>query len=328
MKHKYYYEITAKDDYDLGLQKGELFGEVAREKLKRASSEANWKKRIEAFQVYLPYIKDYFPQYLRELEGYAKASNIDFLSFWTMGLETDIEYVEKCSIMVTNNGKLLAHTEDWEVGSEDLICLLKKTVNGITNLEFFYYNTLGGVSCSVNSFGWVMATNTMTHTDHQVGITRDVIGRWLSETHDLEKDFKRLQTFQRANGYNHVFTNLEGHVYDLECSATEAVLLQPDVPYAHTNHYLDPSLKKYEQNDNSTGTYERYDDACKLVKPHMILNELTHVVSNTSEGTKDSLFNERTIGRMITDLEQRIARVWMKREENLGWIDYPLDFIR
>ena len=40
-----------------------------------------------------------------------------------------------------------------------------------------------------------------------------------------------------------------------------------------------------------------------------------------------SIFNERTIGRFVIDLENRIAKVWLKREEDLGWLDYPLDFM-
>ena len=35
MKHKNYYEIIARDNYDLGLQTGKLFGKITRSSLEK-----------------------------------------------------------------------------------------------------------------------------------------------------------------------------------------------------------------------------------------------------------------------------------------------------
>src|SRR3989344_4297026 len=142
MKHKNYFEITAKDNYDLGIQKGELFGEFARQALSQRQDENSWLKKIKLAKSEFDLTKNHFPQYIEEIEGYAKASRISVPEFWTISLEDDFDYVdEKCTTIVTNNGRLLSHNEDWENGSEDKICLLKKTVGNVTTLEFFYINT-------------------------------------------------------------------------------------------------------------------------------------------------------------------------------------------
>lgn len=328
MKHKYYYEITAKDNYALGLLRGELFTDAAWTSYKRKKENKNWKKKRELSKPYFDITKKHFPNLIDELKGYAKAADIAFADFWTMSLEDDFDYLdeEHCTSVITNKGLLISHNEDWEKDSQDVICLLKKTLSDVTTFELFYYNTLGGASICVNSHGYVMTINTLTHTDYQVGVPRNVIARWLSETQNVEKDFQRLTTIKRSKGYNHLFTNTKGDVWDIECSATKQALITPQVPYVHTNHFTADRLLLFEEDDDTTGTHERYNVAKKLVKPHMSMDELMRITNN-HDGSNDSIMNERTIGKMVIDLQEKIAKVWLKREKHLGWIAYPLDFL-
>ncbi len=325
MQHKNYFEITTKDNYDLGLQKGKLFGDFARETFLQRKKEHNWIQKVEVAKLEFDITKNQFPQYIEEIEGYAKASNISLPEFWTISLEDDFDYTdEKCTTVVTNNGKLLSHNEDWEKGSENKIYLLKKTVGSLTTLEFFYINTLGGASVCLNSNGYAMTINTMDSTDRQVGIPRNVIARWLSETKNIKEDFEKLKTVKRSFGYNHIFVNIKGEVWDLESTATEQVLSTPTLPYVHTNHYLVKELQKFEEPRDSGSTYSRYQSACTNVKDNMTVEMLTQLATDNSQGKDMSIYNERTIGRFVIDLEDRLAKVWLKREEDLGWLDYPL----
>lgn len=328
MQHKNYFEITAKDNFDLGTQRGELFGKFAQQTLLQRKKEKNWAKKVELAKSEFNLTKNYFPQYIEEIEGYAKASRISVPEFWTLSLEDDFDHLdEKCTTIVTNNGKLLSHNEDWEKGSEDKICLLKKTVKGLTTLEFFYINTLGGASVCINSYGFVMTINTMDSVDRQTGVPRNVIARWLSETQNIEKDFEKLKAIKRSLGYNHIFVNRKGEVWDLESTATKQVLTKPTLPYVHTNHYLVKELEQYEDTNNPGSTYARHQVACTKVRPHMTTDELIQLTTDNSEGNDMSIFNERTIGRFVIDIENRLAKVWLKREENVGWLKYSLDFM-
>lgn len=49
-------------------------------------------------------------------------------------------------------------------------------------------------------------------------------------------------------------------------------------------------------------------------------------MSDNSKGSKVSVFNERTIARVIVDLERSMAYVWLLRESEKGWIEYDIDF--
>lgn len=327
MLHDHYYEIAAETPYELGLKRGELFGDVARETLIRNKYERTWLKKLELSQASFTLTQRHFPQLIEELKGYAEGSHISLSDFWTMSLEDDFDDVDKCTTIVTNNGLLISHNEDWDEVSEDNICVLKKSLRGVTTFELFYYNTLGGASACINSYGISMMINTLTHTDRQIGVPRNVIARWLSETKNPEADFEKMKDIPRSLGYDHIFASSKGQVWNIESSATAQVLEKPDLPFVHTNHFLTKELVGFEENDDSTGTYERYEQACKNVREKMTVDELISLNSTTNNNEKDSIMNNRTIGRMVIDFAGRVAKIWLKREKEKGWVDYPLEFL-
>ena len=103
---------------------------------------------------------------------------------------TDIEFHEKCTTFVINNGQKLSPIMKIGKDSKNDIYILRKTIKDTTLLELYYYNTLGGISISINSFGLVQAINTLEHIDSQIGVPRNIIARWLSETKDPEMDYE------------------------------------------------------------------------------------------------------------------------------------------
>lgn len=59
----------------------------------------------------------------------------------------------------------------------------------------------------------------------------------------------------------------------------------------------------------------------------MSVKDLIALQNDSLNGPQKSLMNERTIGKMVIDFEYMIAKLWLLREKELGWIDYSLDFI-
>ena len=270
----------------------------------------------------------FFPQYISELKGLAKGASVDVKELWTLSMEGDINFVEneKCTSIITNKGKLVSHNEDWGKDSKDAICILEKTVGDLTVFELYYYNTLGGCSVGINSYGYVHGVNTLTHSGSQCGVPRNIIARWLSETKNPEEDFEKIKKISRQLGYNHYFVSVRGFVWNIETTHSHQVLEKPKLPYVHTNHYLS-ELKEFEKNNNSTGTKQRYKDALKSVKSKMSFDELINLTSDISRGSKLSVFNERTIGRVVFDLVNKIVKVWLLREKDKGWVDYDIGFV-
>ncbi len=326
--HTHFFTVQADTNYDLGLQLGSHFQSQIQAKMDAIVHDEAWAQRLERAKDYLAATETYFPQYVAEIRGYAKGAGVDFLAFWAGSLEDEFSYYrgERCTSIITNDGTLIAHNEDWAKDAADQICILQKTVGDLTIFELNYFVTLGGNSASINSHGYVQLINTLTHADWQLGVPRNVIARFMSETRDPASDFEKLKTVRRSTGYNHILVSLDGSMWNIEATAQQQVLLEPLAPFVHTNHYRSGQLQPYEANAALT-TQRRYRVASKRVRPHMTAQGLVDLTSDTAQGPDLSIFNERTIARMLIDLEQRVAHCWLAREADKGWVAYPLTFL-
>lgn len=327
-KHTNFLTVQAATNYELGLQLGSHFRPQVQAKMEGIVRDDTWAKQLERAKEYLAATEASFPQYVEEIGGYAKGAGVDFLEFWAQSLEDEFSYYRDghCTSIITNGGQIIFHNEDWAKDAADQICILQKTVGGLTIFELNYFVTLGGNSASINSHGYVQLINTLTHRDWQPGVPRNVIARFMSETSDPASDFNKLKTIRRSTGYNHNIISLSGHIWNIETTAQQQVLLEPSVPFVHTNHYLSEQMQVYEANAALT-TRRRYQIASEQVRLHMTIQDLIDIASDTSQGPDLSVFNERTIARMVIDLEQRIAHCWLAREADKGWIAYPLTLL-
>jgi hypothetical protein len=266
-----------------------------------------------------------FPGLISEMRGYAEAAGVSFRDAWLLSLEDELflRQAGRCSTLVANQGKLMAHNEDWDEKAQDAICVLKKSLNGLSIFELFYMNTLGGNAVSVNSHGIAQAVNTLTHADMQTGVPRNVIARWLSETGSPEADYINLKNVPRASGYSHTLISRDGAIWNIECSAREQRLCRPAAPYVHTNHYIS-ELSRLEQEDNSTGSLDRYRFLSSHAEDTMPADRVRELMGNQSEGGTAGVFNDRTIARMLVDFNNMDIFVWLRREDARGWVRYPL----
>jgi hypothetical protein len=329
MAHKNYFEIRAHNYYDLGLQKGRAFGGHLRDSIKERYKEfQRYKKYSREFQPRISASTEAFPHLAEELEGYARGAGVNVLDLWLLCLEDELMLENyKCTTLVTNGGALIAHNEDWAADARNDICILKKTVGDLTVLELFYLSTLGGNSASVNSHGFTQTINTLNHTDTQAGVPRNIIARWLSETKAPRDDYDILSRIQRSSGYNHNLVGPDGKIWNIECSARKQALAFPKYPFVHTNHFL-TELSSLEDSDEDEGTVQRYDCACCAARDPMSVDLVMNLLNDSSGGLKAGVFNERTIARIIIDIENNDAYIWLLREKKRGWVKYKLDFLR
>ncbi len=328
MPHASYLEVTAGSNRELGLALGRRFGESLRRELKERSGSLPGVAEVAAGRAYLTFTATAFPQYIQELEGYAEGAEVPFELLWARSLEDELwgMRAEKCTSVVTNRGKLIGHSEDWLPDSQDGLWILKKTIGGLTILELYYQHTLGGQAVSINSRGFVQLVNTLWPRDRQLGIPKNVIARWLSETADPVGDLEKLAKLRRSGGYSHTLVSREGKVWNVECTARNQLVTRPRLPYVHANHYL-TELKVREAAEDLSSSQRRYAAAVTRAKEEMGRAEMEALLEDQSMGPINSIFNARTIGKVIIDLEQKIARIWLKREAEKGWIDYQLDFL-
>lgn len=321
---KNYFEFTAKNNFELGLQMGLAFRRQSRKRFARQKKSKNWTKRVTLAQKFLVPTKKHFPHLIEELEGYALGAKIGFLELWAASLEDDLD-AGRCTTIITNRGRLIGHSEDF-AGAKNDIALVKKTIGSLTILEIFYFNTLGGNAVGVNSHGVIHVTNSLYPTDNTLGIPKNVIARWLSETKNPTANFGELHSLPRASGYNYNFINLRGEITNIETTARRALLTRVTAPFCHTNHYL-TALKKYE-GYNKTSSFRRYEKAAELIRPAMKIAEIQTVLADTSKGKTNSIRNKETVGNIIFNIDEPAMHVWLLVENARGFTKFKLDFIK
>jgi len=328
MLHANYHEVTGADAAACGRQLGRLFGHKAREYIKDEQTSRGWRRRKAEAERYLVATARYFPEYIEELQAYSKVARVSFLDLWTMSIGDELDDAEKCTTVVTNNGRLIAHNEDWDADAVEDICILKRTCADMTTLELYYYGSpLGGTALSICSRGYVQAINSLNQVDHRMGIPKIIIARRLSELADVRQELSDLLDLPRASGFAHTLVNRHGSVTAVECSARRQSIHNPKLPFVHTNHVLDDRLKGVQGELDGQSTFERYDAARRLVTPTMDRAALTEVTGDSTRGPTNSILNQNTIARAFLDLDRRVASFWLRREARKGWVDYPIEFM-
>ncbi len=322
MTHTNYYKVDAASHFDLGSRLGYLFKPSFKNRF------SNHGKQSVSFEdEYLQIVTQHFPEFIEEMRGYAQSIGIDFRIYWRIYLNLDLsKTIEKCTSCFSRDGLIIGHNEDnYEFLSEH-IALLQKSINGVSIFELHYYNSLGGDACSINSHGYVQTINTLHQSGNSLGVPRNIIARWLSETQNPQSDFIKLQSMKRDLGYSHTFGNVKGKVLNIESTSNNAHLVRPKLPYVHTNHYL-TSLAKYEARLNTGNSHERYQFASSHLLNVETAQDMMSLLEQVSLLPSNNYRESKTIARMVFDLKRKEVWGWLEREKSKGWICYPIQFL-
>lgn len=324
--HKNLYKFRAGSNYELGLMMGTQFRLEASQAI-AGSNGLDWGEKVDIAKKMYGISKKYFPQYILELEGYATGAKVEFWDFFTLALEDDVDLKQlqaKCTTIITNDGLLMGHSEDtFGPDCEDTVCLVKKQVGKLNTFEIFYYNTLGGASVGLNSNGYCHSGNTLFYTPLRIGVPKCFSSRFLFDSSNPPRDIDYLSTIDLASGYSQNILSFNGQFINAEITSSDIKTISPDFPFVHTNHCLiDQTISK-----DDYGTNRRRQVAIERVQKSSSIDELKSILEDSSQGNDKSIYNQRTIGRGIFNLKNKKMHVWLKREESLGWVEYPFDFL-
>jgi hypothetical protein len=327
--HTNYFTFKSTDHYDLGHQMGEAFKKQAETAL-NDNPTATWGNKVARAEHLLACIPPELDHYIDELKGYAAGANVPFIDFWTLSLEDDAEPLAaaaKCTTIIAKDATLIGHNEDtFDEGLEDTVAIVQKTIKNLTTLEIFYYNTLGGSSVGVNSNGYVHAINTLIKSRvNKDGIPKSIIARKFLDTNNPVHDYEYFLQQKRASGFNHNLVKKGSlEIINIEFTVDDPRISRLKAPFVHTNHCL--LAQDYTDTENISGTQSRLQTAKTFAGTATDEQSLVDAMADQSLGREDSIHNMRTIAKMIVNLEENIAKLWLLREKEKNWIDYELKF--
>ncbi len=326
-------------------------GKTFREDLKRIIKISF--DRLKEIGVEVPYdeqsidlIREIFPQYYSQFEGYSSGAGIDIRHFWALFFNNNIinsndleTNNEKCTTLVTNKGELLAHCEDGALKTSTEVCLIKTNIKGITKFEVFYYGFIGGDAIGYSENGFVYAVNSLySNIGNKHGILKDIVARYLTDADDfgdVQKRTEFISKYKMLGEYNYNFVSKEGRLMNIESTEAEFDIKFPETPFVHTNHYLG-RLKKYEavekyrvfphRSKREIDSFNRYNYAINNLKSSMSVKDLKDLCSEHKSKTCSDLYNYYTDAVVIADIVNKKFIVNLVREKNDGWIEYCMNF--
>lgn len=327
MVHANYYEVEGSDPLEIGRALGLQFGDKIRGYIADLEDvdDAAWRRA----RMLLQQTERYFPEYVAEMQAYADAADVELLDLWAVAIEDQLslDTSERCTTVVTNEGRLIGHNEDWDPDASTEICILKKRAGRATSLELYYCGCpLGGVALSISSRGHVQAINSIAHADGRNGVPKHVVARALSDLRFGADDLGGILAIPRSSGFAHILVDRTGQLTSIECTATQHRVTRPEMPFVHTNHLLDPVLGQRGL-VASESSLHRYRDAAAMASQSVNVTSMMGLVGDQSRGKSKSIFNRNTIARAIVDFDKQTAHFWLQRESGKGWVPYSIDFL-
>lgn len=306
---------------------GQAFADKAHQEISVAVHHPQWSQHIQIAAPQLRLTQRFFPQYIEELKGYAAGAGVAFSDLWTISLEDDAftppePRPAKCTTIITNNGRLIGHSEDHDAEGQIDLCIVKKTIGTFSTTELFYYDTIGGSAIGFNSAGYVHAVNTLLYTRTRLGVPKLIQARALLDSTNPAQDLQKVAALPRTSGFSHLLVAPSGELWHAEFTAITAQITTPAMPFCHTNHCTIGRTRLPAR--DIWGTSSRLTFARKAVKPQMTDRALQQLLLDDSLGDDLSLHNERSMAKMVINLETHQAYIWLRREEEKGWVIYPM----
>jgi isopenicillin-N N-acyltransferase-like protein len=199
------------------------------------------------------------PWAIEEVAGAAEAAGVHLLDLfacdieeiWYEPREPSRVHAKGCSDMVATAPKtasghvLIAHNNDMSRRYQDELMAVERTVPGDPTI----LSIGNGIWISVgwNSAGLNLTGNELSPNDEKVGIPREVQVRAMLRDRTLDQMVGTAIRHDRASSYNNVLASADGRVVNVEGSATDVEMTEPeDGMLAHTNHYVCDSMLRYE----------------------------------------------------------------------------------
>jgi isopenicillin-N N-acyltransferase-like protein len=168
-----------------------------------------------------------------------------------------------------------------------------------------------------NAHGIGQCIDSVYPNDCRIGVPRLIYSRAVLAARTLDEAIRVMLVPQRAAGYNHLLAHESGELYNVEVSAHKFnILSSENGSIAHTNHYLDPEMRRVEHEpDELISTRVRYFRMVRLLRQTQLHNfeSLTNILKD-HVNYPDSICNHATIGDPL-DREKTVCSLVMDMTE-------------
>lgn len=252
--------------YEIGLALGRAGARALHDEVPRIGRFRALKSNADALRRTLDRLeeaaRDGFPTIMREVDGIAAGSGMDFRDLWLWNCRGDFagggdqtgDTLAGCTTVLLpgTDGRpaIIGHNED-DQAELDGSCFLARVMpdDGPAFLSFYSPGLLPGHTFAVNDAGLVQTINHIRPYDQRPGVPRHVIARAVLAQTSLRSAMALLKREDRASGFHH---NLgicgEQKLLSVEAPASGCVAEEVHTrPRVHTNHLIYGPFADMEQ---------------------------------------------------------------------------------
>jgi isopenicillin-N N-acyltransferase like protein len=266
------------DHYETGRQIGAACRDALARSLGRAREAPpagrSWGELRQAAAPYLAATRAHLPWIVDELSGAAVGAAIDLLDLAVLGTEEiwsdagagDCSDFAAGPPATADGGVWLAHNNDLSPTVADELVAVEWQV---ADQPAIFTLGAGGVfiSAGYNSAGLSLTGNELSPNDERVGVPRLLIVRDILAQRTAAAAIRAATNPARASSYNNLIAHVDGTIVNVEGSGGDYALLPAQDGWTvHTNHYVAPSMLRYEADpDDIAGSVARYERAHALM---------------------------------------------------------------
>ncbi|MDO9508856.1 MAG: C45 family peptidase [Thermovirgaceae bacterium] len=238
------------------LERGRLYGQTFRAEIEvsmvsyaamfRDYSGVNWEEAGRRSLEFLPFIREYSPKLVEEMEGIAEGSQKDFKDILTLNSRSEIvlaTQVDGCTAFgatpaVTSDGKTyLCQTWDWIRRQErSLVIIQIEQPPEPTVLMIAEAGVISGKG--INSSGLGIGFNALTTGSGKPGVPVHILLRGLLDSPRLADAVQAVAVPQRSSSANFIIGSSEGEIIDIETSPDDFWVFYAEKGWiSHTNHF-------------------------------------------------------------------------------------------
>ncbi len=265
--------ITAKNNYDLGLQIGKKLKTqiknrlAATKRLYRKMRVRNFKELAELALKFMPATTKYFPRLVVEAQGLSDGARIAFSELLVLICEEELLNLKipKCTSIAikTDQAVLIGHNEDWlNSYRHNGLYILKCKMGRHYSLSLNYIGTLPGSSCGLNSNGLCFTANSLNANRFRYGVPIKFQFRAILDSKNPKQAIASDLKDSSITG-NTIYGWKNSQILDVEDFFGHHEIFYGRKFLVHTNH---PIQSKNRNNDNTPKeSIRRYERAKEIL---------------------------------------------------------------
>jgi isopenicillin-N N-acyltransferase-like protein len=325
-------ELLSDDSLTIGHQHGETFrreiADLAEIRMERMCAVSHYKRVKDVLALaekHLAPLQDFDVDLFLELRGIAEASNVSLERLVVLNHYTDLrdivpntgfyagrrpensEDIGGCSIIFspTPKGPMLGQTWDIHGSAEPYVLMLKVQ----DALVFSIVGCLG--MTGINKHGVAIALNNLSSFDARIGVLWPALVR-KALTHDSAKRAKE-EIINAPNGSGrHYAIADEKHFFGIETSGTKKKIIcdDPNQVYFHTNHCLDPEMRKthaIRKDSNTLWRFQHLDEVTRTEDLSSAENIFLAFKPISMTPEKSRPHKTTTCGTLVMDINKRMV---------------------